>query len=69
MQFAWLDLLGGRWLFLNGNLKYPARSWTDVDIALSELKDEGWTIAGPLRKRSSKKKSERRGYAMVRTIH
>ncbi len=67
MQFAWLDLLGGRWLLLNGNLQCPARSWSDVEVALSELKEEGWKIAGPRRRRS--RKSEQRGYAMVRTVH
>jgi hypothetical protein len=68
MQFAWLDLLGGRWLFLNGNLKYPARSWADVDAALSELEEEGWKVAGRVRKRRSRRTGQG-GYAMVRTVH
>ncbi len=71
MQFAWLDLFGGRWLLLNGNLKYPARSWKDEKTALEELREEGWTITGPQRKYFRGKKSSRKnyGYAMMRTVH
>jgi len=71
MQFAWLDLFGGRWLLLDGNLKYPARSWLDEEVALTQLKEEGWTISGPHRERLSRQKSRRRsyGYAMKRTVH
>jgi hypothetical protein len=70
MQFAWLDLFGGRWLLLDGNLKYPARSWANEEAALAELKEEGWTISAPRRKRLRKNSNRRRyGYAMMRTIH
>ncbi len=71
MEFAWLDVFGGRWLLLNENLKYPARSWADENAALAELIEEGWTITGPHRKRLSliKPKQRGRGYAIMRTIH
>jgi hypothetical protein len=70
-QFAWLDLFGGKWLFLNGNLKYPARSWTDENVALAELQEEGWLIVGQRRRRRSMNNPRQRsyGYAMTRTIH
>jgi hypothetical protein len=70
-QFAWLDLFGGRWLLLNGNLKYPARSWADEKVALADLREEGWIITGPHRRRLSKKNSQHSnyGYVVVRTIH
>jgi len=67
MQFAWLDHYGERWLLLNGNLRYPARSWTDKNAALAELRQEGWTMK-PLVKRRSLK-SRIFGYAMMRTVH
>jgi hypothetical protein len=70
-QFAWLDFFEGRWLLLNGNIRYPARSWSNEDTALAVLRDEGWTIAGPLGKRAPKKRSKRTsyGYALMRTVH
>jgi hypothetical protein len=70
-QFAWLELFGGNWLLLNDNSKYPARSWVDKYAALAELEEEGWTIAGPFRKRLSMTKPRHRscGYAMMRTVH
>jgi hypothetical protein len=71
MEFAWLDLFGGRWLLLNGDLQYPARSWADEDAALAQLEEEGWIITGPHRKQLSMIKQRRRsrGYAMTRTVH
>jgi hypothetical protein len=71
MEFAWLDIFGGKWFLLNGNFKYSARSWEDEEIALAELREEGWTIAVPHRKRLPVRKPRRRicGYAMMRTIH
>jgi len=71
MQYGWLDLFGGRWLLLTGNLNLPARSWMDKKIALAELTEEGWTIAGPPPKRRSAKNLGQRtyGYVMTRTIH
>ncbi len=69
-QFAWLDRFGEKWLLLDGNVKYPARSWATRKMALAELKEEGWTIQ-PLMKpvpRGMRRRSAR-GYAMVRTIH
>lgn len=66
MQFAWLDLFGGRWLLLDGNLKYPARSWSNEEAALAQLREEGWTVK-PVRRRRSQKKSC--GYAAMRTVH
>lgn len=67
MQFAWLDLFGGRWLLLDANLKYPARSWVDKAVALAELQEEGWKIK-PVRKRRNARQ-ETVGYAMMRTVH
>jgi len=71
MQFAWLDLFGGRWLLLNEDLQYPARSWADEEVAIAQLREEGWKIAGPYRKRLSMTKPRRRsrGYAMMRVVH
>jgi hypothetical protein len=71
MEFAWLDHFGGRWVLLNGDLQYPARSWTNEEAALAQLQEEGWTIEGPHRKRTSMTKPHRksRGYAMTRTVH
>lgn len=70
MQFAWLDRFGEKWLLLDGNVKYPARCWANRNLALAELKEEGWTIK-PLRKPISRGNPRKRiqGYAMVRTIH
>ena len=70
-QFAWLDLFAGRWLLLNGDLKYPARSWANEKAALADLREEGWTITGPHRKRPLKNNSRSRsyGYAMKRILH
>ena len=75
MQFAWLDLFGGKWILLDGNFKYPARSWPDENLALAQLREEGWTIAGPYRNRHSIRLATNdpgrkyRGYAMKRTVH
>lgn len=75
MQFAWLDLFGGKWILLDGNFKYPARTWQDENAALSQLKEEGWVISRTFRKRLSKNKSmanlrgKSHGYAMMRTVH
>jgi hypothetical protein len=71
MEFAWLDLFGRKWFLLNGNFNYTARSWTDEEVALAQLREEGWTIAGPHRKRLSmmKPQDRNRGYAMMRTVH
>ena len=75
MQFAWLDLFGGKWILLDGNFKYPARSWSDENAALAQLKEEGWIISRSFRKRLSKhismdnSRQKSRGYAMMRTIH
>jgi hypothetical protein len=70
MQFAWLDLFGGRWLLLDANFKYPARSWVNKDVAIAELEKEGWTIK-PVRKRRSLVNARQKtvGYAMMRTVH
>jgi len=70
-QFAWLELFGGNCLLLNEHSKYPARSWVDKHIALAELEEEGWKIAGPYWKRLSMAKPRHRscGYAMMRTVY
>jgi len=68
MQYGWLDLLGGRWLLLTGNLNVPARSWTDKEIALAQLTEEGWTIAATHPKRRFTR-HRTFGYVMRRTIH
>ena len=71
MQFAWLDVFGGRWLLLDSNLKYPARSWADEGVALAELREEGWTIKPHLKRFPKRMRSSRRsyGYAMMRAVH
>jgi len=70
-QFAWLDLFGGRWLLLDANRKYPARIWANEEVALAELREEGWKITGPHRTGLSmtNPRQKSRGYAMMRTIH
>ena len=69
-QFAWLELVEDTWLLLNNNFKYPARTWMDRNVALAELREEGWTVK-PHRKRRAvtDPKQKIRGYAMMRTIH
>jgi hypothetical protein len=71
-QYAWLDFYEGRWLLLAGNLRDPVRSWVDKDVALAQLKEEGWKITGPHPKRLSVKQNSRQriyGYAMMRIVH
>ena len=75
MQYAWLNLFGGKWVLLDGNLKHPARSWPDENLALAQLKEEGWTISGSHQKHPSnltsmnRPKRKSRGYTMTRTVH
>jgi len=63
MQFAWLERFEGTWLLLNHSDRYPARTWMDRDVALSELRGEGWMI------KPHRKRQKLRGYAMMRTVH
>jgi hypothetical protein len=71
-EYAWLDLYGGIWLLLTGKTDEKARKWVDKNVALAELREEGWTITGPHPKRLSIKQDPRKriyGYAMTRTVH
>ena len=65
-QYAWLDFHGGIWLLLTGNVRDPVQTWVGRDVALSQLKEEGWKITGPHPKRLSVKQVSRQriyGYA------
>ncbi len=50
-KFAWLELYQGRWHLMTGDPDIGIDRWTDKDLALNQLTEEGWTISGPYPKR------------------
>jgi hypothetical protein len=71
-QYARLDFRGGCWHLVTSNIHYPDRKWANRDLALSDLKAEGWIIDGPHGKRSTIKHDADRhfyGYGLRRTVH
>jgi hypothetical protein len=71
-QIAWLDFFGGRWHLVTGNAHNDHRKWTSREMALSDLKAEGWVFDGPHGKPPTIKHDPNRhfyGYELRRTVH
>jgi hypothetical protein len=72
MLYGWLDYVEGIWSLVTNIPNYMAREWTDENIALDELEEEGWIINGPygkLRWKSENNDLQLYGYALSRTLH
>jgi hypothetical protein len=49
-RYAWLEHEGGMWHFLTDLFADPVKStrrWSDKQLALEELMQEGWTVVYP----------------------
>jgi hypothetical protein len=71
-ELAWLSFLKGEWLFVTSDNERDLRKWVDRELALRELENEGWTIAGsPSRDPDRERDLHRRllGYRLKRTVH
>jgi hypothetical protein len=74
-QYAWLELYKGMWHLLT-DIKSESldasRKWADKDVAISELIEDGWTVAGKYPNWLSDKLNlgnKFHGYGLIRTIH
>jgi hypothetical protein len=73
-QFAWLELYRGMWHLLTdieSESVKASRKWEDVFAAISELRDEGWTIAGSYPNELSDRMNlgnKYQGYALLRIL-
>ncbi len=71
-ELAWLSYLRGEWLLVTTRGEGVMRRWSDHDLALRDLEQEGWTLTRPATRRLSedpKARSRRLGYCLKRTIH
>ncbi len=71
-QYGWLNFHGGCWHLITGNSKDPDRKWINRDLALSDLRAEGWVIDGPGGREPTIKHDAGRhlyGYGLRRTVH
>lgn len=66
MQYAWLDCDEGTWILMTNIPNDSVRQWIDKDLALKELRDEGWIISGPYPDVPS---DVFYGYALNRMVH
>ena len=65
-QYARLELDRGMWHLFTDRRKKPVRRWVNREIALAELRDEGWTVTGPYPKKARERFY---GYALMRAVH
>jgi hypothetical protein len=52
-RYAWLEMEDGMWHFVTDVLADPSRSvrrWSDKQLALEELNNEGWTVVHEYRR-------------------
>jgi hypothetical protein len=71
-QYTRLDFHGGCWHLITGNIHDPYRKWVNRDLALLNLKAEGWIIDAPHGKRPTIKHDADRhfyGYGLRRMVH
>jgi hypothetical protein len=71
-ELAWLSFLRGEWLLVTSDSVSDIRKWSDQHLALRDLENEGWIIAGASsRKLRTIRNPGRRllGYCLKRTVH
>ena len=59
-QYAWLELDGGMWHLSTDKPEEPVRNWINRVAALTELREEGWTIDGPFPKKPRERAEQER---------
>ncbi len=71
-ELAWLSFLRGEWLLITRDSERELRKWSDADLALRDLEDEGWIIARPSPGKPKPMRGPRQkllGYCLRRTVH
>ncbi len=71
-ELAWLSFLRGEWLLITRDSERELRKWSDADLALRDLEDEGWIIARPFPRKPQPMRGSRQkllGYCLRRTVH
>ena len=66
VQYAWLENDKGYWCLFSEKLKKENRKWSNEDLALKELQEEGWIVAVLYLMKHRKKF---RAYGLSRLVH
>jgi hypothetical protein len=67
-QYAWLDSAYGVWHLVTERENDPVRFWDDLELALIQLRDDRWSLIGPLPRQCGKSWRLDRTYCLVRSI-